>query len=173
MKQLCSGNLLESLELSDVGYGPWSPRFVEAMDFLFPTPNKETGIHHFSRLESLKLDSFGVDEWPDDDDDEVDEDVRARLNLFDDKKRIKMAFPKLRALILGNVLDNYGILKVKGSQLESLHLCRVSNIKKEKLPSFDCLSELCLCGDSSKDCVDLFYEKKEENPNYLSKIGTN
>ncbi len=177
MKQLCSAKRLECLELDSLSYNCFSDVdvFLEAMDFLFPTPNKETGIHHFSRLRCLKLWNFRVEEWPDVGDDVVSEEIRDRLPLFNDDKRIKICFPNLRGLALRYPTSNLAALEsalliARGSFLDSLHLCSHLVYDKAQLPSFNCLSELCLSGNASLQYLLWFCGKKEENEKHLSKL---
>ncbi len=91
-RKLCAANSLETLELVNIKF--WvedAETFVKVAKFLFRIPNKETGIHHFSRLKCLKL---WIDEvervgW------QEDLDKAEGYNLYKDKERTKIAFPML------------------------------------------------------------------------------
>ncbi len=173
--QLCSANRLESLELDSLTYNCLSDvdAFMKAMDFLFPTPNKETGIHHFSRLRCLKLWEFSVEGLPDDDDEEeVDKEIKARVPFFEDEKRLEIAFPNLRGFALrSSERALWGpLLRSRGPLLESLHLSGDYFYASNELPSFDSLSELCLAGDNSLPNFVEICREKEENGKHLSKV---
>ncbi len=152
LNKLCAGNSLETLDLFNMEF--WidagEDYLVEFEKFLFPIPNKETGIHHFSSLKCLKmwgsiLDCTDVnpDKW------------------FKNKHRVKLAFPAICQLVLGDLRldrgsgggvhagDYFGgnLLQLRAPYLESLHLgiVRPGN-ESDILPAFSSLSELCLSG---------------------------
>ncbi len=127
--------------------------FAELAKFLLPTPNKETGIHHFSRLKCLSLGGPQMDFF-------------GPLDYFKDKKQVNVAFPAVSELVLGDVrlfpnvdfdepdiIANlaWNLLELRAPYLESLHLARVrldreKGTEKEELPVFSSLAELCLAG---------------------------
>ncbi len=126
--QLISKNHLETLELDDFSTGYNCDHFSQSVDFLFPIPNKEKGVHHFSSLRCLKIWDLHMGPPMS----HVEEEVRNRLSLFDDKNlnRINLAYPNLRALALGEFIYASDLatrfanklLAARGPHLESLHV---------------------------------------------------
>ncbi len=143
---LCDGDSLETLVLQNVSF--WQPaaeeaseKFISAVKLLFPLPNKETGLHRFSRLNCLTLWDVEVSET-----DDVGEEVAAATDLFDDEKRINLSFPSLKNLIISHlpvlpqghlpVVFGKHLLNLRGTYLESLHLKNVDCGKDDAWPSF-------------------------------------
>ncbi len=167
--QLISANCLETLELDSFAATSWNHHFSQNVDFLFPTPNKETGIHHFSRLRCLKIWELIVYKTNGYESSDIEDEVRKRLLLLDGKNfdRINLAFPHLRALVLGFTHPlaasgfAHNLLAARGPYLESLHLSATFKTK-EVTPRFKSVSELCLSGDCWQDWLSVFTKDKSE-----------
>ncbi len=89
---LFHGNCLEALELhsicfSGAGLIKSDNAFIDALKFLFPLPNKETGLHRFGRLNCLKLWDVSMEEAVR----RVPREVTTFSKLFEDEKRAKVS----------------------------------------------------------------------------------
>ncbi len=141
--RLVSGNQLETLELyecrTECGH-KYLDHFQHTFDFMFPIPDKVTGIHHFSGLRCLKVQgTFPLVQCA----------IIGKVTPWNDEKsfnRTQIAYPKLHALVFGgsSFFGQY-LLAARAPHLKSLHLFGV-RVPLDKDYSFEELSELCLCG---------------------------
>ncbi len=134
---------------------------MKNVDFILPVPNKETNIHHFSRLKCLKLYNLSIDAPKDRSESSLKEKFLSPLDLFKNEKRISLAFPELCHLSMGSEKDfrnregylfQRKLINIRSSFLESLHLqgeaLNSYHDHGKEGPSFDSLIAL-FCDDIS------------------------
>ncbi len=179
--RICSGNTLEMFEVRDVAIEPDDDCaddevINECLDFLFPFPEAQTAVHHFSRLKYLKLHSLKLCEW------DIDENISLE-SLGIDEKRMEIAFPELRGLVLHHPTPGVSrslaqlLLRFRAPYIESLHLaCDQSGMGAVFFPN---LAELCLSAKEEDTMAWLDYfdgkvksmdKTKTGNPWHLDKL---